>query len=464
MPNYNEDMSDGPYGITYYSSSNSDTLKSQAITDMQALGVTWLRYQLHWTSIENPQNTYTWTALDDAVSKCNTAGINIVFVIQGAPAWGLSGSIPSATPSATFATQVATRYNGSNGHGHLDAIEVFNEEFDSVVGHTDGTDYVAVAKAVVIAIKAAGFTGKIGAAALLGAGSTSHITTWLQNIYNAGVPQLFDYLNFHYYVGSGVPGISGTTGNNSQFLISFDQYWYTMLQVIANNNDAGRQIWCTEVGWPTSTTGGYGSTAVVTEAQQAAYLQYCLNSARLSNCMQKLFIYTMDIATSNNDGMSITQGLSPNEFFLASFSMFQQQILSYPTWPTPSTSYNPPIEVSALVADSSVTLAALQTRTITDTGVVWQIYLKDRLGKNAIDLTNLSYLNLFMRIKNIGTGGTNTGVGTFKVLNATQGLISYQWNVDDIGVVGSYSIQVSAYFPTGPVHFNLVSLTVITDY
>jgi hypothetical protein len=113
--------------------------------DMATVGLSWVRFQLSWDSIELTQGNYSWTVLDDAVLHVNASGFKIMFTLRGAPSWALalagqnsttepwylpnSNDTSDTTSMAYFALQVATRYDGTHGHGQLDAIG-FNEDFN----------------------------------------------------------------------------------------------------------------------------------------------------------------------------------------------------------------------------------------------------------------------------------------------------------------------------------------------
>jgi hypothetical protein len=141
-------MADGPAGLTIglnplcgVAGSNY-AFWTQLFADMKAEGLTWLRFQLSWCSIQlnqnDPVSAWSWGPLDDAVTQCNANGINIMYTLRGAPTWALTTAsqmattepyfLPDPTLMAAFASAVATRYNGANGHGHLDAIG-YNEDF-----------------------------------------------------------------------------------------------------------------------------------------------------------------------------------------------------------------------------------------------------------------------------------------------------------------------------------------------
>lgn len=118
--------------------------------DMRALGLTWLRFQLRWKDVETSQGVYSWAVLDDAVARCNAAGISIMYTIQGAPTWALTtGSqkassepwyLMDATLAAGFVTTALSRYNGG-AQGHLDALG-FNEDFN--IHATSSTDILTL--------------------------------------------------------------------------------------------------------------------------------------------------------------------------------------------------------------------------------------------------------------------------------------------------------------------------------
>jgi len=324
---------DNPYGVTVYCSSATRLPLSQLIPDMQKLGLTWLRYQVPFTSIDSPQGTYTWTALDAAVSAANAAGINITFSLDQAPSWGLDGTTNLPTPAytTTVAGLVAARYNGTAGHGHLDAIEIWNEEFD--FGSFSNTTYAAIANAGYTAIRGAGFTGKIGCAAMLGISSTSHITTWINQLYTSGISSLFDYLQLHYYPSNQDPSVTTSS------FISFHAAVQAINAALLANNDILKPVWITEFGYATSTNGGHSAGALVSQLTQNQYYAYIVNAAR-SNSQQiaggsvaKVMFYSMDTDPANTDGESITQGLTPSETYYQAYNTLKGFIDAYYMWP-----------------------------------------------------------------------------------------------------------------------------------
>src|SRR6266487_5545281 len=327
MPN-----ADNPYGVSTYNASATNPATStgiplpQLIADMQALGLTWLRYQVSQSAIDSPQGTYTWTSLDAAVSAANTAGINIIFGFDQPPAWGIDGTTGLPTPAytTTIATLVAARYNGASGHGHLDAIEIWNEEFD--FSSYNNTTYAAVANAGYTAIRGAGFTGKIGCAAMLGISSTAHVTTWVNQLYTSSISSLFDYLQLHYYNGFYDPSLMSNW-------ISFPAAVQAIQAALIANGDPNKPLWVTEFGY---------SNATVSQANQSQYYAYIFNQARLlsqqtgGGPIAKIMFYTMDSGSTNTDPSSITGGLTPSETYNTAYTTIGQWIAACPTWPGPA--------------------------------------------------------------------------------------------------------------------------------
>jgi polysaccharide biosynthesis protein PslG len=441
---------DNPYGVTIFNSSSTRLPLAQTIPDMQALGLAWLRYQIPWSSIESPQGTYIWTSLDAIVAACNTAGINITFPLQFPPTWGQDGTTGLPTPSAmaTFATQVATRYNGTGAYGHLDAIEVGNEEFDSST--YNNTTYPPVVQAVVPAIKAAGFTGKIGCAAILGEGSVSHILNWIQVLYDGYVAQLLDYYTIHYYTGAENPA-------QSHSFLTADQAFLAIQQALIANNDAGKIVWMTEFGYAVNTSGGHSSSNIISSSLQEQYYQYICTAAVNSSVIKKIFFYTMDSGSANSDGESITQGIAPNETFLPAFWWLKSYIAAHPTLPIPL-ALQAPVD-SVTVGIGGVTSATLSPRIGGQIGITTQFNLVDG-QKQPVNLSNTSALSCSMRIQNTSNSGTNTGAGTFFMIDAAHGIVGYHWALTDLGVAATYAIQVRIEFPLGRVVFDTAKITV----
>ncbi len=315
-----------PYGFTVLT-----IFRKQTVTDLQQLHISWIRYQLDWKTIEPQAGHYDWGQLDAAVSLANANGIHMTFPIQQAPSWAQSQVCANrhlfAGPNemATFASALAQRYNGRNGHGYIDSYEIGNEEFDSLwTGNWDQSIacrqpsfYGPVLKAGYQAIKAASPHALVGMAGLWWV-NTPHIQDYMRWLYQNKYGTYFDFANFHYYICNDDPAYS--MGDRP----SFDEEWQTIHSVMQQYNDGKKPIWVTETGWNTS--GVYQDPrCMVTPQLQAQYLLYTAQESMNSHVVQHIFWYTID---RENDGMSITQP----DGNLPSFNLLQNFITQHPLW------------------------------------------------------------------------------------------------------------------------------------
>jgi hypothetical protein len=435
-------VNDSPYGCTFFTfDAVNGTLPSQLITDMKSLGLTWLRYQLPWTFIEQQLGVYTWTALDNVVATCNSNNINICYVIQESPLFydqqpgynsrtiisgGTTGSkavtlntaptelsantpvrlsggtgkpeiirtvgsygtgvnpVTLASPIAgndrttmqwylypdpqntkVFAQAIATRYNGQNGHGTIQAFEIGNEEYDSQ--NPDGssanayndrapTYYINVLPVVAPAIRAANPNTLVGMCAIWW-NHLPHARDFLNAIYQASptMKNHFDYVNFHYYpFESGSSNMADVhrwcyAAQSGSTVPSFTQEWQALQSVMNANGDGNKDIRVTECGWYTTTNQPYrGTTNLVTQDVQARNYFSLFESARLSGIVSHVFFWTLDYAPANaaisrdangnpiSDAYSLAQvqyvNGQPQTTYTTAFTLVKNYIASYPQW------------------------------------------------------------------------------------------------------------------------------------
>jgi hypothetical protein len=356
---------DNPYGITIGNASAGGTLNAAAITDMQNLGITWLRYQVRWdqvdqtgTTNQNPA-TYIWTAWDDAVSKCNAAGINICLTIFGAPAQfqGPSGNPLNPAYTATFASQVAAAYTPNSGSQRgtktIQALEIGNEDYDGTSG-TSATPLVNTLVAVYPAVKAVS-NCLVVCAALLQRNST-HYTSFMETLlnpatgaYTGGVFQA-DVLTYHYYTGIpdlGAPlhkpvhldpTIDDPSGNGGQGIPSVT-HAYQLIQAKKTAYGVTVPLWITETGFQINTNPGRNQYDTVSQALQWQYLQDVIDAARTSNGqVTKVFPFTLGYydgygsGVNARDGMSLVQGSVGSPIYTTAYTGLDNYIAQYPTW------------------------------------------------------------------------------------------------------------------------------------
>lgn len=275
------------------------------IPDMKNIGLTRLRFQLSWNSIELNQGSYTWGPLDDAVQQCNTNGIKIVFPIRGAPTWALLNAsqqatdepfyLPDPTYTAGFCQALVNRYGPGSSIGVIDGYEIMNEDmnihftnpnggfhaihntrYSGLYGSAGQADTASVkvnpgrAPEYWEPIAAACYpvlkqTGKpvgmcamwwVQNAASIPNTSVSNYYAFLDSLFADGtLPNYADYVNFHYYSNSTLPTA------NTKACISFGQA-LTDIGTVLSNYHSTLKVRVTEFGWQANTV-TFSTTEVV---------------------------------------------------------------------------------------------------------------------------------------------------------------------------------------------------------
>ena len=318
----------GPYGFTILRQ-----FTSQISSQLKQIGVTWVRFQLNWSSIEPQQGQYNWNTLDNVVKMVNSDGFHLDFPIQNAPDWAKSekcGShplLPGPTEVTQFATALAQRYNGNSGHGMIDSYEIGNEEFDNhlppvakeIGKYCPGMNLLPIAgpdlKAGYQAIKAQSPHATVGMFAIWWA-NTQHVQQYMSYLYQNHYGVYFDYANFHYHICGNNP----TTGGGN--FTTFNNVWQTMHSVMSQNGDGGKPIWLTEAGWPTGSQ-AHSTSCVVSPQQQAQYMSTLLSEAASSHVIQEFFWYTLNPQDKDS---SIYQSSGP----LPAYGVLQQFVHQNP--------------------------------------------------------------------------------------------------------------------------------------
>lgn len=338
---------DNPYGFTD-TLAPTDNFTAQAVMDMHDVGLSWVRAQESWSTIETSKNVYDWSLLDQAVARANAGNVNLVFPIRNAPSWHLTQTctssdghkqtFPGVQDMVTFATAVAQRYT-NEGHGSLAAIQIGNEDWDNAQFGNESQSaqcrapsfYAPVLSAASQAIKAVNPSILVISAGLFWK-QPQHIHDWYAYLYQHGDANAFDFGDFHYYMCNtsiGVvydPNVGGPNGT------SFSSDWPTLdtifsaFQQANTENNVTKSLWITETGY-TINGNNQPSQCVVSQQTVANDMTEELDDARLSNgLVAKVFWFTMDEGTN---GMSITQGTSKT----IAYTTLKHYVAAHPTWP-----------------------------------------------------------------------------------------------------------------------------------
>jgi hypothetical protein len=280
---------------------------------------------------------------------------------------------PDPQCTKVFAQAVATRYNGQNGHGIIQAFEVGNEEYDSrnpngssanAYNDRSSSYYINVLPVVAPAIRAANPNALVGMCSIWW-NQFPHVHDFLNAIYQASptMKNHFDYVNFHFY-----PCESGSSGmvdvdrwcwaaQPASTVPSFTQEWQALQAVMSANGDRNKAIRVTEFGWFITTNQPYrGTTNLVTQDVQARNYFSLLESARLSGIVSHVFFWTLDYAPANaamhrdgamgagvpaggypvSDAYSLVQvqyvNSRPQTTYTTAFMLLKNYIASYPQW------------------------------------------------------------------------------------------------------------------------------------
>src|SRR6185312_3379806 len=320
--------SSSPYGTTIQS--QGGMLNAARVTDCLNMGIFWVRFFVNWTTMEPTfGSAYDFSLWDDAIAKCNAAGISFVATIQGPPAWhcyGWPGPTPPATPpnpcdpsktwavpadAAAFASVLAHRYTVGDPANpaalHIESIEVANEGYDDGISKChSGKWAVPVQKAVYNAVKAINPNILIGAPAQLQLDKTASLA-WIQDYYAAGGGGFADYHQIHFYPGQRGPNTDDGTH------VTMAQYAQQIVTTAAGYGHGKVGVWMTETGYAQNNLdGSSGPCAPLTSyAQQSCLLQLTLDAGRLSNgIIDKVFLYTL----AGSDGYSPVSGTGSEVF------------------------------------------------------------------------------------------------------------------------------------------------------
>lgn len=321
-----------PYGFTLRNTAvgASNGIDTELLSEYKDLGVHWVRDQMKWSWAETSKGVYNWTQLDQQVQMANSNGLHIVYVIQAAPSWWqitcpVDGAKYEFSPEGVtaFATALATRYNGKNGHGYIDAFEIGNEDFDQhYTGSISTTEqcrsaktFVPVLEAGYKAIKAQSPTALVGMFGMWWE-SIKHENTFLNDMYtiDPNVGRYFDYGNFHYY-NNLAPDQSPSADYPT-----FNQRWQIMHSIFSAHGDGSKPIWVTETGWDSSNP---------TLQNQA--MQYVMDQSRKSGVIQKVFWYTINW-DATKDIQPGDRNTPPTFKPLPAYNTLKQYIQQYPTW------------------------------------------------------------------------------------------------------------------------------------
>lgn len=244
-------------GTDRFGWSNIDAL-NQDWTDMAALGVKIVRFDMYWDRIQ-PTNasTYDWTVDDKMVNGIVAHGMMPLPIFHGTPGWARPSAdvyVPSSMSQfATFCAACVNRYKN-----RVKYWEVWNEQNSRGFWPPDPspTNYVAMLQAVYPAVKAADPTAFVISGGTASTPDNANLANgdmgereFITAMYAAGGKNYFDAMGIHPYsyplLCSDVQNWNGWSMMNSTAT--------SVRSIMAANGDSAKPIWATEYGGPTGT-------------------------------------------------------------------------------------------------------------------------------------------------------------------------------------------------------------------
>ena len=252
---------------------------AQTLQQFGGAGLRNWRLPLWWASVEGTKGTYQWAGYDKIVEDAAQNGVRVLFVVSGCPPWACSDVFqPPSTDEgrralAAFVGAAADRY-GTGGtfwssHPavplqpviHWQVWNEVNEEKNLKSG--DPAEYLQLLRTVRAPIKAEDPGAQIVLSGLVEKGTPKWLGEFLPALYklDPSVKSEFDVMAIH-----------GYSPDPEGFFSILDQ----TRRIMADNGDADKRLWVTEIGW--GTEGPQHPFSPGTDLQ-AAYLRQAFDTA-----------------------------------------------------------------------------------------------------------------------------------------------------------------------------------------
>lgn len=267
----------------------SDSDLARELDLYKATGMTMVRVDFDWPSIESTKGNMNWAATDRVVAAANARGLKVLALPAYSPLWASSvaGSTHAgpANPAdfAAFLTKAVQRYSSQG----VTAWEIWNEPnlTNFWAPKPNAAAYTTLLKSAYRAIKAVDQGATVIAGALSPAtdpadGSQISPVTFTKLMYQNGAGGYFDALSVHPYCYPAMPSDTSTASWNTF------QRLPLVHDVMSNNGDGAKKLWLTEYGAPTGT-----GTGAVSEAKQADLMVAGISTAAQWSFTGPLFFY-----------------------------------------------------------------------------------------------------------------------------------------------------------------------------
>ena len=302
------------FGVSY-----GERLSRMSVADMNAalddatrLGVTWIRMDFSWTSLQpDGPSSYSWGPVDRVVKAAHARGLHVLPILTWTPAWARSiGCLKFSCPPrrasqfATFAKAAVTRYKGRGVH----TWEIWNEP--NLAGfwpHPDPARYATLLTATFRAIRSVDPRATVlhgGLSALERRAPSIGPRQFLRAVCKAGACRSMSGVSYHPYT---YPYLASTYGADSAWS-KISQTPTSLHSILAGFGFPRKRIWVTEYGAPTKGVGTAANnlrtilptTTHVTEAWQAVLATDVVGQAVRNPQVRALFWYTNQDLTNTS--------------------------------------------------------------------------------------------------------------------------------------------------------------------
>ena len=241
----------------------------QLMVRTKQLGVTWIKVQADWSALQpdGPADFGPAFRLFQLnIEQAKKDGFKVMISVAKAPPWARSSTVEAGPPDdpQLLGNFLAFMLEAVKPEW-VDAIEIWNEpnlhrEWAGTIPFS-GEGYMQLFGPAYGAIKGVAPDIQVIAAALAPTGGTPGLTiddrVFLQQMYDAGFAQFPDVvLGIHPYGWGNPPDERCCDEGEDQFWDDDPHFFFldtidAYRRIIAENGDAGRRMWITELGWAT---------------------------------------------------------------------------------------------------------------------------------------------------------------------------------------------------------------------
>lgn len=263
-------ISDSPFGMGIYLGQRYPIDKMDMVADMgRVIGVKWMRDEFNWGRLEPERGNWRWEPYDKAVDAATRKGISIFGLLCYWAPWTKPYTEEGIRDYCNYVRTVVGRYKG-----RIKYWEIWNEPN---IFFWQGTveQYTELLKAAYIAVKETDPDARV-----IGCCTAGTDLKFIERVLELGGYDSMDILSIHPYRYPGLPEQTDFVGELRR------------ADALVRKYGGPKEIWLTEIGWPTN-VGSNGSS----EAKQAAMIVRTYIQAIVSGVAQKTFWYNY-----RNDG------------------------------------------------------------------------------------------------------------------------------------------------------------------